>query len=242
MTRSNHTTTPPLRIMIYRGANSTDQCPESVARLFKRTFPKVAITYAGPSEKVQINADSLSRVDVFAQPGGPDVDDAMEEANAYAPALRSFVENGGRYVGFCLGAYMAGHDPGFGLIPAGDEVAQEIEEPGAQVGGEEDTIIQVDWSFSTGKKEGKTERERWLYFQDGPVFSLAQGSTARVLARYSRTGGVAAVINGFGKGWVANVGPHPEADRAWCKTSLSCLVLYVYQDIANRTSQTTTRI
>jgi glutamine amidotransferase-like uncharacterized protein len=224
MTRSNHNTTPPVRAMIYRGANSTDQCPESVARLFKRTFPKVTITYAGPAEKIPITTSTLSKIDVFAQPGGPDVDDAMEEAKEYAPALRSFVENGGRYVGFCLGAYMAGHDPGYGLIPAGDQVAQEIEEPGAQVGGEEDTIIQVDWSFSTGKKEGKTERERWLYFQDGPVFTVAENSPAKVMARYSKTGGVAAVLNGFGKGWVANVGPHPEADRAWCECFFFCLL------------------
>jgi hypothetical protein len=60
-----------IRAMIYRGKNSCDQCPESIAELFKCTFPKVNITYAGPDEDVQINADTLSQVDVYAQPGGP---------------------------------------------------------------------------------------------------------------------------------------------------------------------------
>lgn len=113
---------------------------------------------------------------------------------------------------------MAGHDPGFGLIPPNDNVAQEIEAPGSQVDDEDDTIIQVDWTFSTGKKKGKTERKRWLYFQDGAALMLAEGSEARVLARYERTGDVAALVCGFGKGWVGCVGPHPEADQAWCKS------------------------
>jgi len=112
---------------------------------------------------------------------------------------------------------MAGHDPGFSLIPKDDDVSQEIEEPGSQVDDEDDTIVQVDWSFSAGKKQGTTERKRWVYFQDGPMFTLSDHSPTTVLARYSSNGDVAAMLNRYGKGWVANVGPHPEADKAWCK-------------------------
>lgn len=62
----------PIRAMIYRGKSATEECPESVARLLKSTFPnRVKITYAGPDEKVKINAQTLSHVDLFAQPGGP---------------------------------------------------------------------------------------------------------------------------------------------------------------------------
>jgi hypothetical protein len=68
---NTNTTAQLIRVMIYRGKNSCDQCPESIAELFKCTFPKVNITYAGPDEDVQINADTLSQVDVYAQPGGP---------------------------------------------------------------------------------------------------------------------------------------------------------------------------
>lgn len=112
---------------------------------------------------------------------------------------------------------MAGHDPGYSLIPAGDDVSDEIDEPNAQAKDDDDTIIQVDWTFSTGKKAGTTEKKRWVYFQDGPVFTLADDSPAKVLARYSSNGDVAALLNQFGKGWVANVGPHPEANQDWCK-------------------------
>jgi hypothetical protein len=67
----NNDTSTPIRAMIYRGKNASENCPESVGHLFKSTFPKVKVTYAGPAEKVKINADTLSQVDVFAQPGGP---------------------------------------------------------------------------------------------------------------------------------------------------------------------------
>jgi hypothetical protein len=71
MTASEDLNTQPIRAMIYRGKNASPNCPESVARLFKRTFPNVIITYAGPDEKVPINAGTLSGADVFAVPGGP---------------------------------------------------------------------------------------------------------------------------------------------------------------------------
>lgn len=38
------------------------------------------------------------------------------EAKKYAGAVRDFVSGGGRYLGFCLGAYLAGSDPGFDLL------------------------------------------------------------------------------------------------------------------------------
>lgn len=71
MGASESDTAQPIRAMIYRGKNASENCPESVGHLFKSTFPKVKITYAGPDEKVKINADTLSQTDVFAQPGGP---------------------------------------------------------------------------------------------------------------------------------------------------------------------------
>jgi hypothetical protein len=122
-------------------------------------------------------------------------------------------------LGICLGAFLAGHSPGLGLILKGDSVVREVDQKGAQVDDEEDTTIQIDWTFSTGDKRGKTESRRWLYFQDGAAFRLSFKSSSKVLGRYSSNGDVAAILSPFGKGWVANVGPHPEADETWCKSS-----------------------
>ncbi|KAL2028534.1 hypothetical protein VTO58DRAFT_109564 [Aureobasidium pullulans] len=204
-----------LNAMIYRGTSGCEGCSESVQVLLESAYPDINVTFAGPDEDVQINAESLRQVDIFVQPGGPDLEQAWEEAEPYAADMRDFVARGGWYLGFCLGAFLAGPDTGFGLIPEGDKAAREIERPNAQVDDMEDTVIQVDWTFSTGKKQGTTERERWLYFQDGAAFILSDHSPTTVLARYSQNGDVASTLNAFGQGWVANVGPHPEADQSW---------------------------
>ena len=230
-----------LNAMIYRGTSGCEGCSESVQVLLESAYPDINVTFAGPDEDVQINAESLRQVDIFVQPGGPgtyrsafpiqashfseltasflDLEQAWEEAEPYAADMRDFVARGGWYLGFCLGAFLAGPDTGFGLIPEGDKAAREIERPNAQVDDIDDTVIQVDWTFSTGKKQGTTERERWLYFQDGAAFILSDHSPTTVLARYSQNGDVASTLNAFGQGWVANVGPHPEADQSWCTFS-----------------------
>ena len=71
MGATDNTAAQLVRAMIYRGKNASENCPESVGHLFKSAFPKVKVTYAGPDEKVKINAETLSQFDVFAQPGGP---------------------------------------------------------------------------------------------------------------------------------------------------------------------------
>lgn len=134
--------------------------------------------------------------------------------------MRDFVANGGRYLGFCLGGFLAGDDPGFGLLPKGDKAVREIKQNGAQVRNTSDTVIQVDWKFSTGEKQCDTEDGRWLYFQDGVALKLAKNSPAEVLGRYSKNGDVAATLSAYGKGWVAITGPHPEADQSWCKSEI----------------------
>jgi len=91
---------------------------------------------------------------------------------------------------------------------------QEIKRRGAQVDNEDDTVIEVDWTFSSGK----TDKKRWLYFQDGVVIKgFAAKTPGQVLGRYSSNGDVASSVTPYGKGWVGLVGPHPEADKTWCK-------------------------
>ena len=131
--------------------------------------------------------------------------------------MRTFVASGGLYLGFCLGAFLAGPHRGFSLLPEGDKIMREIERPKAQVNNTDDTVIQVDWMFSTGKKIGTTDYKRWLYFQDGAAIVLSQHSPVTVLGRYSQNGDAASTLNAYGLGWVANIGPHPEPDQSWCK-------------------------
>ncbi|KID85300.1 biotin protein ligase [Metarhizium guizhouense ARSEF 977] len=207
---------PRPRALVYRGPASSHGLPEAVARLLESCPRRFEVQYAGPSEAVQVSHETLSEVDLYAQPGGPDLDDAWAETRAFAPAIRRFVSRGGRYVGFCLGAYLAGHTPGFGLLPRGADTDAENEQEGAQVTTDADAIVQVDWRFATGPQAGRTAAGRWLYFQEGAVIrGLRESETAIVLGRYSQGGRVAASLTKYGEGWVGLVGPHPEATLEW---------------------------
>lgn len=62
------------------------------------------ITYAGPDEDVQISAETLSGMDVFVQPGGPDLDGTWPMMEPHKEAVRDFVADGGTFLGFCVSA------------------------------------------------------------------------------------------------------------------------------------------
>lgn len=134
----------------------------------------------------------------------------------YNETVRNFVANGGKYLGFCLGGYLAGL-PGFGLLPQGDNTYAEIAQPGAQVKTGKNTIIQVDWTFHTGKLAGQT-KEQWMFFQDGGTVKGSNTTNLEVLGRFASNQNIAAAVSPFGKGWVGVTGPHPEADQSWCES------------------------
>ena len=134
----------------------------------------------------------------------------------YNDLIRSFVSDGGVYLGFCLGAYFAG-TPGYNFLPKGDNTNEECIQPGAEVKNRKNTVIQVDWTFHTGAKAGTTEK-RWIFFQDGAVMQVEKNMTGvEVLGRYASNQDIAATLSPFGEGVVACTGPHPEAQKDWCK-------------------------
>jgi glutamine amidotransferase-like uncharacterized protein len=121
----------------------------------------------------------------------------------YRATIRAYVGGGGRYLGFCLGGYLAGRTPGFALLPG--DTDQYVRTKRATVRTTDDTVVEVRWRGS----------RRHLFFQDGPVFQLDPGATGvDVLARYPN-GELAALVAPFGAGRVGVVGPHPEATPDW---------------------------
>ncbi|KAK2591405.1 hypothetical protein QQS21_010911 [Conoideocrella luteorostrata] len=211
------------RALVYRGPQACKGCAEAVGKLLEGSAQKFAVTYVGPKEDNQISADLLSQAAVYAQPGGPDLNSAYRELKEHSSEIRTFVQNGGRYLGFCLGAFLAGDTPGFGLLPDGMNAVAERKSDGAQVTSTEDTMIQVDWNYRTKVgtySQGETATRKWVYFQDGAVITgIPKDNNNTVLGRYSSNGNVAASLTPLGKGWVALVGPHPEATPDWSTAS-----------------------
>ncbi len=188
--------------LVYRGPASLPGCPEAVAELLGASAHGFDVRYVGPDEELPVSAKTLSTADVYAQPGGGTLSHGYRKLRQHRSEIRGFVRSGGRYLGFCLGGYLAGATPGFGLLPG--DTDQYIASSRATVDSDDNALVRVSWRG----------RQRTLFFQDGPYFWLRSGADATVLATYPN-GTIAAVVAGFGKGRVGVVGPHPEATDDW---------------------------
>jgi glutamine amidotransferase-like uncharacterized protein len=161
------------------------------------------VRYCGPGTAVPITAATLSRATLFVQPGGgDDLDAAWKAVEPFAAELVRWVRGGGRYLGLCMGGFLAGRDPGYGLLP-GDS-AEYVGSPGATVSDNDDALVTVHWG----------SRTRRVYFQGGPDFHFDGSAASSVLARYTN-GSVAMAAASCGRGTVVVSGPHPEAPVSW---------------------------
>ncbi len=190
--------------LVYRGPAACDGCPEAIASRLRDSDYNFRVIYVGPAEKLKITPAVLAGAALYVQPGGgQDVPAAAASIGKHAiKAVRHYVSNGGRYLGLCMGAYLAG-DQGFRLVDG--DIDSEVGRPGSTLRGIADTVTPVVWR---GKK-------RWIYYQDGAMLpAVPAGSGGVVLATYPNRD-IAAATYRYGKGRVGLAGPHPEADESW---------------------------
>ncbi|MBV6702140.1 hypothetical protein KV557_34400 [Kitasatospora aureofaciens] len=194
----------PLAV-VYRGPAACDGCPEAAQELLERNG--FTVRFIGPDEPLRFGPDALTGAALYVQPGGTNGQEVTTAWNllrrtpGFRPELiRDYVRGGGRYLGICMGGYLAG-DPGYDLLP-GDS-GEYIKTAGATVTDDQDRLVDVTWR---GQKQP-------MYFQDGPYFDV-DGPGADVVARYTNDR-VAAAVAAYGTGRVAVSGPHPEAPADW---------------------------
>ena len=189
--------------LVYRGpAARPGACSDAVATLLRSAPQGFDVRYVGPQGELPLTSASLAAAAIYAQPGGGELKPAYRRMRKYRSTIREYVAGGGRYLGFCLGGYLAGATPGFGLLPG--DTDRYVASDGATTRSFDDTLVEVICRH----------RRRRMFFQDGPVFFLDAEAEFTVLARYPNNG-VAAVVTSFGAGRVAVVGPHPEATPDW---------------------------
>jgi glutamine amidotransferase-like uncharacterized protein len=197
------------------GAASTEEseCPGAVKEALEANGFEV--TFAGDGADLSVE-EALTDLapDVYIQPGGGD-DMAEAWAAVKGPvmsAITNYVRCGGRYVGICMGSFLAskgGEDDGFDgfdlLSEAGWEAYAYNERDGATVRDMNQTLVTVDW-----RGEAKD-----IFFQGGPSFEpIGDEGQGTVLATYSN-GDAAAIVVPYGRGKVGLTGPHPEASASW---------------------------
>lgn len=199
-----HGATPITHVAIYRGPAGCADCSENVKTALQRLNPNYQIDFVGADEPIDITPHTLARYDLYVQPGGgQDIPGALYSlGDERAEAIRDYVAKGGRYLGLCMGAYLA-DDNNLGLIP--QALDTEAGRPGFEVTGIDDAAVRVTW-------DGQADH---VFYQDGPYFPKASAAAPyRTLATY-RNGDVAAARYAYQKGVVVLSGPHPEAGQEW---------------------------
>lgn len=140
----------------------------------------------------------LNDVGMVAFPGG--IGDSERYFDFFnrrrSNAIFSFLENGGKYLGICMGAYWAGSRY-FDLLDDLDAV-QYIKRPDADVKRSYATVADIEW---LGQKEK-------MFFYDGCVFT----GTGRydTIAKYANDEPMAII-----QGNVGIIGCHPESEEFW---------------------------
>ena len=187
--------------LIYKGPGACKGCPETIGWLLQEMG--MTVKYLGPKE---LTKNNLQLASLYVQPGGTG-DTAVDTLKALAPAqiqaLKTYVSEGGRYLGICAGGYLAGQFwdqekkiKAFGLLPVIVDAELSIVKP---------QLIPVIW-------KGKDHK---IYFQYGPYFDISSIPRAEVWATYRDSGHGAALTVPYGKGRVGVIGPHPEATEEW---------------------------
>lgn len=197
--------------LVYRGpATGCDECSKAVAHLLRSSDHGFDVAYIGPGQEIELTSEALDGAALYAHPGGNlSVDAALDRLGEDAPdVIVSYVQDGGRYLGFCLGAYLAGSKPGLGLLAPGDTDRYSATS-GSDLAGSEEGVVRVEWGSGT----------RWHYAQDPPVLLPSEVDGERILSRFSN-GEVNALVRRYGDGMAGAVGTHPEAGRDWYTDAL----------------------
>ncbi len=197
--------TRPLAL-VYSGPGACAGCPAALAEVLEQAGLRTQ--YVGPAELK--HDEVFDGVALYAQPGG---DDTLQVYGALGPVefprfaarMRAFVEHGGRYLGVCLGGFLASQwIDGAATIPALRLIVGDAEYFTATPGPyRSDQIIPITWL-------APTPRQRSVYFQEGPFFT----GPGTPYATYV-DGSTAAMIAPLGKGQVGLSGFHFEADASW---------------------------
>jgi len=202
---------------IFNGAGTCDGCAETVATFFSAQGDKVVYL-----NEHTLTANKLACMEVYVQPGGSDdIDETLDALSTeQVKAIREFVQEGGSYLGICAGNYLAARyssaadkKPAYGLINNA-ELSSESASAAP-------SLLKLQW--------GKLSR--MVYNQSGPQFGKQAGKGVEVLARYSKSGRIAAPASRFGQGKVVLVGPHLEADEDWYEADKLSLQYGLNQDL-----------
>ena len=146
--------------------------------------------------KHEIEDDFFNDVDVICFPGGigdSDAHDFLFKQNG--ESIQRFIDNGGKYLGICMGAYWADNDY-FNLLDD-VRVVQYIKQPNTDTHRPHAKAMPVVWEDVSLK----------MYFYDGATFT---GNNFDTVATYPNGDPMAIIQDNIGL-----IGCHPESTKHW---------------------------
>lgn len=147
--------------------------------------------------KWKLDRDFFDDVDMIAVPGGIGDSDSHESLfRENGPKVREFIENGGKYLGICMGAYWA--DKYYFDLLTDIRAEQYIRRPNTDTHRPHAKAMPVNWR---GHKEK-------MYFYDG--CALVGNGQKEVWATYPNGDPMAIIQDRIGL-----IGCHPESEPAW---------------------------
>lgn len=147
--------------------------------------------------KNEVEDNFFDGVDLIAVPGGFGDSDSFDNLFKHnAESVKQFVNNGGKYLGICMGAYWAGKHY-FNLLDKVDAV-QYIKRSGTDTRRPHAKNIKINW--------GGADTE--MFFYDG--CALVGNGKFRTVATYSNGDPMAIIQKNIGL-----IGCHPESEQFW---------------------------
>jgi len=184
---------------------STD-CSDAVCEVLNQSG-RYKAKMIGPSSypEMEFNEENIKKADCLVFPGGwGDSDQFDDRLTKHRLMVKNYVENGGRYLGVCMGAYFAGHH--YFDILTGATAVQYIKRKNSTIKRSTHDIVELTWNNVSGYN---------TYFHDGAAFvPTHEYIPAKIIAKY-KNGDAAAIIQPHKKGMIGVVGPHPEAMKWW---------------------------
>ncbi|KAJ3217882.1 hypothetical protein HK099_005308 [Clydaea vesicula] len=153
-------------------------------------------TFTTTNERV--SADLTGKIDLYVQPGGNK--DVSIMFNGFSSddvkAIQNFVNNGGKYYGICLGAFLAGPDF-FNIIPWGSAIQNKV-------GFLKPALTKFTINGTTNV----------IYTQEPPELGKHQENGIDAIGNFP-DGSSLFLVKGYGKGKVGLMAAHPEAQSSW---------------------------
>lgn len=146
----------------------------------------------------QVESTFFRDVDCVCFPGGIGDADRFDYLMPYNLELvKDYVNNGGRYLGICMGAYWAGSY--YFNILDGIDTVQYIKQPNADTRRPHAKSLKVIWEDQPCK----------MFFYDGCAI-VGDLSKTKVVATYTNGDAMAVIQNNIGL-----IGCHPESEPYW---------------------------